>query len=299
MSSSCPIEHHITTQQCSDALHRYIDEAKPDLLAKNQMLNLKVDWEPRMDLEKILLHEGQTAGRTLGTLTLSSEYISVMINVRCQWKVRLDAAAGNNAVSSSTNCAISEIDSGNGCENHISWNTHFDNELHFIMRVNASCIPLNAYNNSVERASAATEANDHEENSQKLNRKERSTSRKLRSGMIKRLRADPFIRSLLLDEDKSGAAASDGVLLCEALIQQNSKREHDAKSRSMKCEERVNVNSECIEGIRNAILSHCEDNLDVLEMLLRMPYLPRSDVILNKNEESSSNEKTYQEILQC
>jgi hypothetical protein len=222
-----------------------------------------------------------------------------MINVRCQWKVRLDAAAGNNAVSSSTNCAISEIDSGNGCENHISWNTHFDNELHFIMRVNASCIPLNAYNNSVERASAATEANDHEENSQKLNRKERSTSRKLRSGMIKRLRADPFIRSLLLDEDKSGAAASDGVLLCEALIQQNSKREHDAKSRSMKCEERVNVNSECIEGIRNAILSHCEDNLDVLEMLLRMPYLPRSDVILNKNEESSSNEKTYQEILQC
>ena len=31
-----------------------------------------------------------------------------------------------------------------------------------------------------------------------------------------------------------------------------------------------------MEGIRNAIFSHTEDNLDVLELLLNMPYLPRS-----------------------
>ena len=31
-----------------------------------------------------------------------------------------------------------------------------------------------------------------------------------------------------------------------------------------------------MSGIKNAIFSHVEDNLDVFELLLNMPYLPRS-----------------------
>jgi hypothetical protein len=97
--------------------------------------------------------------------------------------------------------------------------------------------------------------------------------------MIKRLQSDPLIRRLLVDDDKAPSFTDEGVLLCEALIQQNQKRNNlnndEATGDTDECEERVNVESESVEGIRNAILTHCEDNLDVLELLLNMPYLPR------------------------
>jgi hypothetical protein len=292
MSSRCSSEHQITTQKCRDALISYVDEAKPDPLAKNQILSLSVDWKPKTDddanVDEIGLHNEETTGRICGTLTLSSEYISIMVHVRCQWKVHLDAPDTNV----STTCTI-----GDG-GNHTSWNKCFQNELYFCMRATASCqcVSMTACNKSVESAAAAAESTGGEENPPKLDRKERSMSRKFRSGMIKRLRADPLIRRLLVDEDKSGAVASDGVLLCEALIQQN--RNHDDES-SAKCEERVNVDSESIEGIKNAILPHCEDNLDVLEMLLHMPHLPRSNFMQEEQNESSCTERTYQEVLQC
>lgn len=115
-------------------------------------------------------------------------------------------------------------------------------------------------------------ANDETSKVQAMNRNDRSANRKLRSGMIKRLCADPFIRKLLPNQEDTNAL-SDDILLCEALIQQNNKKIYN--SANTKCEERVNVNSESVEGIRKAILSHWEDNLDVLEVLLNMPYLPK------------------------
>ena len=44
----------------------------------------------------------------------------------------------------------------------------------------------------------------------------------------------------------------------------------------LELEERVNVDERVLDGIRTAIYSHAEDNLDILELLLNMPYLPRS-----------------------
>jgi len=122
--------------------------------------------------------------------------------------------------------------------------------------------------------------------------------------MIKRLRSDRSISRLLIDEKgissdeiidttgKEGLHQKGGLPLCEALIQQNqSKPRTKNNSKDSDCvvgavtgnshthgalEERVNVDEDSLEGIRNAIFSHCDGNLDVLEILLNLPYFPRS-----------------------
>jgi hypothetical protein len=108
-------------------------------------------------------------------------------------------------------------------------------------------------------------------------RRERpATSCKLRSGMKDRLLSDPSVRRLLVNDrgidgitgDGDGRRDEDITTLCEALIQRG-KRDNEL-------EERVDVNEMALDGIRNAILGHTEDNLDVLDILLNMPYLPRS-----------------------
>ena len=73
--------------------------------------------------------------------------------------------------------------------------------------------------------------------------------------------------------------AIEGVPLCEALIQQNKKLIAGGiggTNSEGELEERVNAHEDSLEGIRNALFSHCEGNLDVLELLLNMPYFPRS-----------------------
>merc|ERR1712157_252770 len=86
-------------------------------------------------------------------------------------------------------------------------------------------------------------------------------------GIIKRMKDDAYIKRLL-----KGGEDSSGVLLCEALIQQNY-----GSCEADELEERFNVVPEPLEGVRKAIFSHCEDDLDALELLLNMPYLPRSN----------------------
>jgi hypothetical protein len=117
----------------------------------------------------------------------------------------------------------------------------------------------------------------------KTDRQEKSLNKKLRAGMIKRLRADPLVQKLLVED----AASPSGILVCEALIQQNG-------GDSRECEVRVNVNSESVEAIGNAILTHCEDNLDILEVLLNMPYLPRNH---NGSSEDSTNCNKEETVL--
>lgn len=73
------------------------------------------------------------------------------------------------------------------------------------------------------------------------------------------MQSDKLIRNLLEDE---------GKVLCEAVIQQST-------NCTNQLEERVNVNEDVLSGVKNAICSLVEGNLDVFDLLLSMPYLPR------------------------
>lgn len=99
-------------------------------------------------------------------------------------------------------------------------------------------------------------------------KKEKGKGARLWSGMIERLKADRIVSRLLFDGGESKSKSSPPLTLCEALI-------HQSEEGSGELEERVNVEDGVLEGIRTAILSHLESNLDVLELLLGLPYLPR------------------------
>ena len=109
--------------------------------------------------------------------------------------------------------------------------------------------------------------------------------------MLKRLRSDHYIQCLFTDKK----ANSDCVLLCEALIQQNvcSGDVTRGTTNIDELEERVNVEEGTLQGIKNAIFSKSEDNLDVLEVLLNMPYVARSSpshhLIMTKKSQHRMN----------
>jgi hypothetical protein len=281
-------QQHFTSQHFRDALLHHIDESKPDQLVRSQMMNLKLLWEPSEILqqhEHAIIKENRTGNEGTfwisGKLTLTSEYISVIIYAKCQWHISQntgETTTTDKSVASTLN-TLPE-----------AWNKDFQNEFYFRLGATALLVPLTEYNKSTEKS------DEESEKYQKIERKERSMNRKLRSNMVKRLCDDPMIRQILVEKEEAASAPVDGVLLCEALIQRN-----ETSNKHTKCEERVNVNSETIEAIRNAILSHCEDNLDILEILLSMPYLPRVGYYheKDKNEHNIDNNIKSEETLKA
>ena len=266
----------LTTAQFQNAITRYIDSAKPDALARGQIEQLNLCWEQHDNDVGVTSGNGgedeslKYTWNLNGTLTVSSEYISITIRAICNCKIR-------------ANKKDDEVANASACDNNIpddDVGRVFENEFYIRLSVTAKLLPL-----------GGEEVKGEQKEKMKMNRKERATKRKLHVGMQKRLQSDRLIRCLLLDNNNdekhdtkqnANNSGSDDILLCEALILQNphnTSNTHCQRSTSEgggELEERVNVNDGTLEGIRKAIFSHTEDNLDVLELLLKMPYLPLS-----------------------
>ena len=214
----------LTTVQFQDAISRYIDTSKPDELIKKQLKQLKLSWEQQQVSTDVVDNKPHNQWKLDGTLTISSEYISIAIHAKCSCKVK--------NVKDTKEEVVNTVD------------TPFD-EFYFQLKVTGTLL---------------TEVKEVD-GEEKLSSKERRAKSKLHAGIIKRLQADKLIRNLLEGDE--------GSVLCEAVIQQTT-------NCANQLEERVNVNEDVLSGIKNAIFSHVEDNLDVFELLLNMPYLPRS-----------------------
>ncbi|KAL7516820.1 hypothetical protein ACHAWX_001796 [Stephanocyclus meneghinianus] len=310
----------LTTEQFCSALLRHVDESKPDPLVKNQIMNLRLNWDQRTiganaatGVVDEILREGNfekinedscmisSSSVICGTLHIASEYISAAIHVKCKWRVKVDDCSDDKSCASASALDIGQNDT----EFDVAIKqSSFRDELYFRLGVSVSFISPTDYNKNIcqTKTSSCTEQKE-KTLSQKIEHNETATNRKLRVGMIKRLQSDPLMRRLFVDDDNSSLFADEGVLLCEALIQQNKERstlnDHEETGGTVECEERVNVDSESVEGIRSAILTHCEENLDVLELLLNMPYLPRGKFLpcghgckdCPKSDETLSQEK--------
>ena len=249
----------LTTSQFTNALSRHIDESKPDPLAKCQLESLCLNWEQgQLDGAD---DSGDSATKTslCGTLTLSSEYISVSIHVLCYWK-KTNQSGENDERS---------CDAISNCDGEAK---QFQEELFIKLTASAT-----------ERVGST--------DTSKQDRKDRKASKKLRAEMLKRLRSDHYIRQLFVDDK----ANDDCAPLCEALIQQNlsSGDRSGGNSDIDELEERVNVEEGTLQGIKNAIFSKSEDNLDVLELLLNMPYLPRSLAASSNNDKEEAVSKEW------
>eukprot|EP00579_Thalassiosira_antarctica_P028523 CAMPEP_0202020206 /NCGR_PEP_ID=MMETSP0905-20130828/43935_1 /ASSEMBLY_ACC=CAM_ASM_000554 /TAXON_ID=420261 /ORGANISM="Thalassiosira antarctica, Strain CCMP982" /LENGTH=381 /DNA_ID=CAMNT_0048581729 /DNA_START=16 /DNA_END=1161 /DNA_ORIENTATION=+ len=278
----------LTTAQFQDALAHQMDASKPDPLAKGQMENLRLRWEQHQELnvddglaptasaetEGVMAGEGGAPRRwpLCGTLTLSSEFISIAIHVSCNCKTTSNEDDKSDNSASPMGQASMDQKSSTEEEDSIP-DKYFQNEFYIQLTVTANLLSTSEHDNPSTKE-------------EKLDRKERATKRKLRAGMMKRLRSDRLIQQLLIEEDtdcakkekvqttkKHPKKIGDGLPLCEALIQKNCG--NSSNNAAGELEERVNVHEDSLEGIRNALFSHCQDNLDVLEILLNLPYFPR------------------------
>mmetsp|Transcript_507 Transcript_507/g.1018 ORF Transcript_507/g.1018 Transcript_507/m.1018 type:complete len:412 (-) Transcript_507:90-1325(-) len=299
----------LTTSQFRDSLTRHIDATKPDPLAKAQIESIRLSWEHNQpdnakDASEQLYMGDNVEDRDnlrqfslCGTLTLSSEYISIAIHVlrNCKIKCSNDNRITNHSSPINKGSRAHQTDTR---DSDSTCNKHFQNEFYIQLTATAKIVPI-CQNNTNIMSSSTKEG--------KLDRKERAAQRKLRAEMVKRLQSDSVIRRLLVEENNGGSKNNNASTkgrdrdklqtndkehqhpLCEALIQQNpiesvkSDRSLSASETSVgtpttggELEERVNVHEGTLEGIRMALFSHCDNNLDVLELLLNMPYFPRS-----------------------
>ena len=263
----------LTTSQFTHALNRQLEESKPDLLAKKQIESLCIKWD--QNLRDGDVDSSGAAGKKTGdsdflslhgTLDLSSDYISISINVNCQWSSYAQGVPNHGKCSPRDDCDNTDT------------TKQFQEE--FFIRLTASA--------SESKVTSNDTTHTHD-------RKERKATKKLRTEMIKRLRADHYIKKLFVDE-KANADPVEYVPLCEALIQRNLGGS-GGKSADIndihELEERVHVQEETLQGIKNSLFSQTEDNLDVLELILNMPYLPRSPSKLSDSGKTESSLKEW------
>jgi len=247
-------------------------------LAKRQLERISLSWkEDEEDEEESLalrnqLQQQQQNNRTSlvnGVLTLSSEYISIVIRVVCEFRVSSFSASKTTLTTtlSDDKIAPKAVGATSSIHSEDVLKSFFDDEFYFQLIVHAKL------------KSKSLETTIADENDDNLTMKK---THRLHLGMTNRLQSDVSIRRLLLlpDIDRSenhtannniinSSNIDEGITLCEALIQRN------RSTQSLELEERVNVDESILDGVRSAIYSHAEDNLDVLELLLNMPYLPR------------------------
>ena len=263
----------LTTREFTDSIARHIEASKPDQLTKTQIESLHITWEEQEKFDGIVDGSGCDAGTQTsslrGTLTLSSDYISVAIQVVCNWK-KTDYKSRKRGQSSPK---------------------RFQEEFYIKLTASAR-----------ERNVAALFGSNKNERQLQQDLGGRKVSEKLRDEMLSRLRSDHYIRQLFGDNENNDNA--EGATLCEALIQQNLQPPKEGKSigsnsgRIDELEERVNVDEGTLQGIKNAIFSQCEDNLDVLELLLNMPYLHDKGAAVSNQLQSKLAERAYLRLLE-
>lgn len=250
----------LTTALFREAFASQVAQLKPDPLARKQMENLRLDWEHA--------DEGTDAPLMAMGLGISLECYSCNSLRSLCGMLCFTSEYISITISAECNEKESERNDDDGPD--------FENEFSIKLKVNAACLPFKP------------PTKEH------LDRKELQGKRRLHAAMIERLESDPLIRRLI--------HAKDGILLCEALIQENSKSNIPAGSGKapIELEERVNVNEKTLDGIRKAVFSHCEDNLDVLTILLDMPYFLRqsSDIGEQRPKAAALAKRAYLRLLE-
>lgn len=113
------------------------------------------------------------------------------------------------------------------------------------------------------------------------------TSIKTQEKIVQKLSADYFIKKIT----SSKSCLNDGgALLCEVEIKTNTVSTTIGHSDDQQCtEQRVNVESDILEAVRRASFSHMETNIDLISLLVELPWLSSSEVLdcytLTGNEE--------------
>jgi len=255
----------LSSDMFAEAVDRYIDYNKPDPLCTKQLKEWTMEWtnsnnddddignqgsqkdderKGRMSSSSVSTdaRQAETSSTSSfeiqGTLNIANKFIALQLYVSCRW-----ATSTSRVHPSST--TTQQQDHGT---------------LHFSCHASARLITTN---------------DDDEEEDNKLSVKESKKERKIRSQMISRFREDAYISKLLLlssrksstqiDEDGSSSTSRHmSLLLAHA----------DILFTPNELEERVAFSEDVCEGIKRAIWSSVESPLDVIDLIVNLPFLP-------------------------
>lgn len=175
-----------------------------------------------------------------GTLEIGGDYLVVILRVSCRWKAVIESQSG--ASSSSTQYG----------------------------KIFFSC-------HAKARFRTKSELREKDNENGGTDRADRKVQDKIRSKVLARLRDDAYICKLFVEKNdsssqelfsvKEDATHSRGPLLAEAKI----------KYSALDLEERVAVVEDVCEAIKRAVWSSAESPLDVVEIILQMPFLPTTE----------------------
>lgn len=252
----------LSSSQFVDAIARHLDGSKPDPLVKGQINSLHVNWEQHAsNVDGGSGDSDDAAGDTSSDLTSSFRGTLALSSEFISVAIHVTCYWKKKLPDSQQQRQSVKNTDGDVVN---SKEKTFQEEFYIKMNACARCC-------------------DHKE----------LKSKKLRAGMMSRLQSDYYIKRLF-DGDTGGAT------LCEALIQQNLQTDRTGRGGVFnELEERVNVEEGTLQGIKNAIFSQCEDNLDVLELLLSMPYLPRNEKGIMPNQwQCKLAERAYLRLLE-
>ena len=219
-----PVE--ATTDVFQKAIERYLEEMKPDPLAKRQVQAWTLEWKSRIPSSATSVTAAgkesfsfePTTHALRGMLDIQGEHVVVSIQAECYW-------------------------------NHVPSNTDEvsnDGSLYLSLSAQARFVT------KAERSRRQPPPSD-----QPSDKKEAKLQEKIQGKLLQRLRDDNVLSKLL---------GTDLQLLAEASIKVTTK--------GKELEERVHISDEIAEAIRRAIYSSAESSLDIVEVLLFMPFLP-------------------------
>lgn len=229
-----------------------MDENKPDALVLKQIQGWEMSWSSSDkdgkntwdDLSSNIEELSFVPTDLLhGTLTWKGDYMIAEVNALCCWE-------------NSESATLENTKKGNQ-----------EGSLYFILKAGLRF----RTKHDVPGTVSSPNKSDHKAHN------------KIRQKMIKRLQEDAYIKKLLADnkDDRKQQFA----VLCEARVTVSKYLPPDTATgtspsethhHQQSLEERVDLADAVAEGIRRAVFSQAESSLDVVEVLLTLPFLPGS-----------------------
>jgi hypothetical protein len=257
----------LTTEAFQEALVRFIDETKPDRLARNQLECWTIEWENDFETtfeDELLLDQEYDnvsnnsltsdsvifTHRIQGVLTIQGEYVTVQLCFYCAW--------GHKITDTTTTSLFSS-------------KQHTDGMLLYSCRVH-----------SAKFSDRLTNNNDNK------------TERKIRQKMMQRLKKDSYLAKLLavgksssnnnsnINPQPSGAATHTTTVSSLDPVLAKARIHVDQTKHIL--EERVDVSDMVAEALRRAVWSSSESSLDLIELIMALPSLPGTRHQVNNKE---------------
>ena len=264
----------LTTALFEQARERYLDEVKPDPLAKRQIQALSLNWSDLTRTPAVTATTTEAAGKDTevptiegystsastnptnrsiieGTLEIGGEYLVATIKAVCNWTTNPNDPTGKSG------------------------------SLQFSLSARCRFWTKSELKRQQQGDGNAMEGTNSIDEDKKEAKKNAKAMEKIRAKMIPRLTKDSYISKLLseaCDIGKQSSTADDAEtyrVLAEATIRQDH-HQQDQQNHLQQLEERVDVTDNTAEGLRRAIFSSFEGTLDVIELLLYFPYLPKT-----------------------